>query len=260
MTTRTTIRSTASALIALKGAGKAAREAAYLNIAPLSYSENMSRAATINNLRVALGKSPTDNEQSVARVEWIIGRVACRLVATDLPRKDMDGADKLEFARDLVTRYAAPPQDGKATRKLRAGQIGRRSISQHRTVRAAEEAWSQIKAELGIGTAQTQKERNEQKRSTNNNPVRGKGKKGKALAPTHAELVKPVAPKTAADAVNYVTTQAASMLAYANKNAKLLPVDFGSAVTAFKSAIDAAGAAYKLACDKADADKADKMK
>lgn len=233
-----TLRFAVAPVIALKGKGKAARELAYMQIAPLSFVENISRVESIANLRAALGAAPTEAELKTAQAEWGIGRVASRLPAGEFPKGCTDDAAKLDFARDLVLYYAAPAQEGKQARKLRAGQKGRRSVVQHKVCRAADEAWSQIKAELGLGTAQTQAERNKAKRSTNANPVRGDGKG--ATKPSHSELVKPAAALTADEAVSYVTTQAATLLAFANKNAKLLPTDFGMAIQAFKSAINKA--------------------
>ena len=69
MTTSTTTRARSNAdksapassrpIVSLKGKGKAARELAYLKIAPLSFVENASRADTISNLRIALGNAWT---------------------------------------------------------------------------------------------------------------------------------------------------------------------------------------------------------
>lgn len=239
-----TVRIVAAPVITLKGKGKAAREVAYMQIAPLSFIENASRVDTIENLRKALGNAPTEAETKTAQTEWTIGRVASRLPNSELPSGTKSDEDRLDFARKLVMHYAAPAQEGKTARKLRAGQLGRRSALQHKVCRAADEAWSQVKAELGLGQAQTQAERNKAKRSTNGNPVRGDGKG--AAKPEHSELVKPAAALTADDAVSYVTTQAATLLAFANKNAKLLPTDFGMAIQAFKSAINKAANEHEV--------------
>lgn len=239
MTTATIARAAASTIVALKGRGKASREQAYLKIAPLSFVENVSRVETIANMRVALGVSPGVDELKAAQVEYVIGRVAARLPASEFPRAVADSADKLEFARDIVTKYAAPAVEGKKARKLRAGQLGRRSPVQHKVTRAAEEAWSQVNAELGHGTAKTQAEKNKAKRSTNTNPVRGDDK-SKVAAPTHSELIKAPKPTDATEACRFVETQAATLLAFCNKHAKFLPTDYGMAVNAFKTAINKA--------------------
>lgn len=248
-----------TALITLKGKGKAQREQAYMKIAPLSFVENLSRVETITNLRVALGASPSETEQATARNEWIIGRVASRLPAGEFPNGTADSIDKLEHARDLVLFYAAPVKEGTKARKLRASQKGRRSAVQQRVVRAAEEAWSQVKAELGHGAAQTQKERNA-KKATRAPAMAGSTARGKGTTPEHSQLIKAPAPLTEADAVQHIVTQGASLLAFANKNAKLVPTDIGTAVRAFKRAIDKAASEFQLAKDKAIAEKAAKSK
>jgi hypothetical protein len=255
MTTATKARN-ASALVSLSGRNKSLREMAFMKIAPLSYSENMSRAETITNLKVALGDKPSDDQRAVAQREWIIGRVACRLPAGELPKPNMEGGDKLEFARVLVCSYAAPPKEGTTPRKLRKGQLGRRSAMQHRVVRAAEEAWSQIAAELGAGDAMTQAERNAAKKRENapSAPGAKAGTKGQpskgAAAPSHSELVAAPKPETADVATQHIVTQAAALLAYCNKNAKLIPLAFSEAVIGFKALINTAANDYAL--DKAE--------
>lgn len=233
--------------IALKGAGKAKREHAFLNIAPLSFVEATSRTETIANLRVALGTKPSADDVKVARSEWIIGRVASRLPTAELPKALADNAARIAFARELVELYAAPAKDGVAARKLRAGQKGRRTIAQQRVVRAAEEAWSQVNAELGHGSAQTQSERNANKRAATMQGATARGKAAtqaatQAAAPSHSVLVKPETPKSADDVCEHITMQAAALLAFANKHAALLPMDYGAAVKAFKIAVDKADA------------------
>ena len=253
-------------VIALKGAGKAKREAAYQQIASLAYVEQLSRADTIEAIRAALGKSPTEAEIKAAQQEYIIGRVAARLPATEMLKgmSARDDAARMDCARLLVTSHASPPVEGKAARKLRKGQLGRRSIVQHKVIRAADEAWSLVKAELGMGEARTQAEKN--KRATKATPVRGKA--APAAAPTHSELAQPGAPTHSElaqpgapmdselaqpgapmdsdSAVQHVMTQAASLLQFANKHAKHLPTDFGTAIQAFKKACNEAGNAHEL--------------
>lgn len=241
--TTETLAISAAPVITIKGKGKAKRELAYMQIAPLAMIESLSRSDMIENLRVALGANPTEAEVKAAQTEVSIGRVAARLPASEFPKGCTDDGDKLEFARKLVLHYAAPKVPGKQARKLRTGQIGYRTDAQHKTVRAAAEHWSQIKAELGFGQAQTQKERDAKKiakRSTNANPVRGDGK-----GATHAPTLSDTMPnggkvKDAPSACRVVETAAATLLAFANKNAKLLPTDYGMAIQAFKTAINTA--------------------
>ncbi len=242
-----------TAIIVCKGKGKAQREAAFIAIAPLSFVEDTSRSQSISNLRAALGASPSDNDRTVARREWIIGRVASRLPAGELPRKDMPSIDKLEHARKLICDYASAPKDGVAPRKLRKGQLGRRSPMQERVVRNAQEAWSQVAAELALGNAKTQGERNKAKRA----PQMAGSSKGKASPPSHSVLVKPVTPVDALEARAALMHMASTALAYANKHAKLIPTDYAKAVRAFKTAIIAADKATTASLAAADAKRAE---
>lgn len=153
-TTRAASASLASAadeIVHLKGRGKAVRQQAYLRIAPLSFVEAQSRGESIANLRTALGAAPSEDELKAAQREWTIGRVASRLPAAEYPTGMDSSADKLEFVRKLVLYYIAPVAEGSKGRKLRKGELGRRSPVQHKAIRAADEAWSLVKAELGLG-------------------------------------------------------------------------------------------------------------
>ena len=231
----TAITKTAAPVSNPSFAGKAglARAEAFGRIATLSFSETISRDACIANLRIVLGPKPTPVQLASAKAQWIIGRVAARLTAGTYTGKDLSPAACIAFASDVVLHFASPAKDGVAARKLRKGQKGRRSIAQHKLVRAAEEAWSQVKAELGEGKAKTQAERNKGR------ITRKPRTATTATPPTHAQLV--AAPKKAAnanDACGYLESMAATMLAFSNKNAALLPTDYGTAVKAFKRAID----------------------
>lgn len=246
--------------ISLKGRDKAERERAYANIAPLSYVENISRAESVANLRKALGSAPSPDELKAAQIEWTIGRVASRLPASELPKDCMASNDKLQHVRKLVLQYAAPAKSAKA--KLRAGKIGYRTEGQHKAIRAADEAWSMIKAEIGLGTAKTQKEKDVQKRTraTNANPVRGAGKAdtkpSPESVPTHAELVKPTAPVTSDDYVRHMTTQLGQLVAYDQKHARKRPTthgNFAELLLALKQEANAAANAYEVRKAEADA-------
>lgn len=227
-----------------KAKGTAARNEAYMSIAPLAFVETQSRDQTIANIKVALGAKPTDAEMLGARNEWVIGRIASRLADADFPAGTVKSIDKLDHARVLLLQYAAPPKDGVKANKLRAGQIGRRSIAQHKAIRAAEEAWSQIKAELGAGTAQTQAQRNAAK-AKRAPSMAGSGKGIKATPPTHSELIKPDGIKTADDACAYLEGMASTLLMFINKHAKVIPSDYGTMVKSFKGNIDAAAKARR---------------
>lgn len=233
MTTATIARATVcnAMTIALTGKGKAARTNAFLQIAPLSFVEALSRTESIANLRIALGTAPSERDLATAKLEWTIGRIASRLPATELPKSMADSSAKLVYARELVETKAAPPKEGAKANKLRKGQTGRRTVGQQRVVRAADEAWSQVKAELGLGTAQTQKARNDAKatakRATRADPVRG-ADKGKA--PSHSELVASTKAATADDAEAHIMAQLTSLAAYCKRNAKLVRAGMAAVV------------------------------
>lgn len=225
MTTSTKTRAVSS-VITFKGRGKVQREMAFMNIAPKSFAETTSRIDTINNLRLVLGSEPTETEVHAAQVEWVIGRVAARLPAGEVTKGLTDEADKLENARVLVCQYASPPVEGKKARKLRKDQIGRRTVGQHKVIRAAEEAWSLVKAELGLSAAQTQKERNAKKRKPHLNNG-GPNAPAASAKPNATELVKAPAPVTADDYVAYILMQLSAVSGYDKKNAKVRPIEFG---------------------------------
>jgi hypothetical protein len=277
MTTSTTTRARSNAapastrpIVALKGKGKAARELAYLKIAPLSFVENISRADTISNLRIALGNAPSPVETQAAKDEWCIGRIACRLPDSEFPKGCTSSADKLEHARKLVFDYALPAkQGGKALPK---GKIGRRTEVQDKAIRAANQAWSMIAAELGLGKAQTQSEADKKKsakRATNANPVRGKGKadaQGSQLvsAPTHEELAsKPAMPVSSDDYVRHVTSVISTLVQYDAKHARKRPTthgQFAEMLLALKQEANRAANAYEERKAAVDALRAEREK
>lgn len=214
---------------AFKGKNKELRSAALAGVASLAYAEGKSRTDVITQLRLALGSKPSADELEACKLQYVVGRVAQRLGDAD-GVKGMSVPERITFACQLITAFAAPVKDGTTPRKLRKGQLGRRSVSQHKAIRASEEAWSQLKAELGLGTAQTQAQRNAAKRSPA--PHRKNSK-----APSHAELVAAPKPTDAKQAMLHITTQAASLLAYANKNAAIIPSDWGASIKRFHNAI-----------------------
>lgn len=235
-----------AAPVLFAGKGAAARGNALLQIAPLAYAEAVSRGASIANLAKVLGDKPSDAQLKAAGTEWIIGRVASRLPVSELLKGKTSPADRLERARDVVTRMAACPKEGVTTRPLRKGQIGHRTPVMQRVVRAAEEAKSLIFGEVGFGKARTLAEKNARQAAataaktvaaavtTVTPSMAGSGKgKAKATAPVHAELVKPQAPVTPDDVVAFLSQLARTAKDYANKYAKQCPVDAGTAAQAF---------------------------
>lgn len=214
---------------AFKGRNASLRTVALAGVATCAYVEGKSRADVIAQLRIVLGKAPTPVELLAAKTEYVVGRVAQKIGdgATSI-------ADQLTYARQLVTQYAAPVKDGTSAKKLRKGQLGRRTPAQHAAIRAAEGAFYLVNAEMGFGASQTQGEKNKRQAAMKGETARGKGGK----TPTHSELV--AGPKLAKDkgeACGMVATLSASLLAYANKNAATLPTEYGQSIIRFHGAI-----------------------
>jgi hypothetical protein len=245
MTVTTTARKVAAPAkpFAFKGRNALVRNTALEGVATYAYAEGQSRADVVTRLKLALGNKPSADEVAAVARQYAIGRTAQKLSA-DASMNGKTVAQMIERAALLITSYAAPLKDGVKAKKLRAGQLGRRSPVEHKAIRASEEAWSQLKADVvpALSNAQTQSERNAKKRSTNNNPVRGTGKAGTGL--THSELVKPDGkPHTRESATQYVEAMAATLLAFSNKHAAVMPTTYGTAIVAFKKAIEAAAKA-----------------
>lgn len=211
-----------------KGKGAIVRNTALQGVASLAYMEGKSRADVIAQLRIVLGSKPSPADLAATALEYVVGRVAQKLADSSKPV-----VDQLAFARQLVTQYAAPSKDGVKAKALQKHQIGRRTPEQHKAVRAAEGAWYLVNGELGFGTAQTQGEKNKRQAA-----AAGSTNRGKSTPPTHSALVKGAAPaKNKTEACGMVSTLAASMLAYANKNAATLPVEYGMSIKRFHAAI-----------------------
>jgi hypothetical protein len=217
-------KSAAPKAFAFKGRNASLRTVALAGVATCAYVEGKSRADVIAQLRIALGKSPTPPELLAAKIEYVVGRVAQKIGDSK-----MSIADQLDFARKLVTQYAAPSKDG--VKSKLGKKLGYRTPAQHSAIRAAEVAFYAVNGELGFGTGQTQKEKNEKQ-------TRGTKARKESKAPTHSELV--AGPKLAtspADACAMIQTLSASLLAYANKNAAMLPTEYGLSIKRFHGAI-----------------------
>jgi hypothetical protein len=259
------IRSIAATIVTLKGRGKARdiRESAYIRIAPLSFVESAGRAETVENLKLALGTAPTQDEIDAAKAEWKIGRIAQRLPSGEFPNDKQDQGGRLEHARNIVLHYAMPAS-GATPPKLKAGQTGRRSEAQHKAVRAADVAWIALLADAGVGEGQTSasKAKAKQERGTKATTTRAgvpsdKVDLSKAPKPTHDALVKAPAPVTADDAMAFLISQSSTLAAYGQKYAGVIPTDAGKALQAFRSAMLDAGNAFELAKAERDARKAE---
>lgn len=214
---------------AFKGRNALLRNTALAGVAGLAFNEGKSRTDVIAQARIVLGRSPSPVEVAAVALEYVIGRVAHKLGD---PKASI--ATSLAYARQLVTQYAAPVKDGTKAKALRKGQLGRRTPLQHKAIRAAEGAWYLVNAELGFGKSQSQGEKNKRQAAMKGETARGKGDK----VPTHSELVAgPKLAKDKADACGMVFTLAASLLAYTNKNAAMLPQEYGASVLRFHGAI-----------------------
>ena len=253
---------TLAATPVITGNGKAKRAIAFGTISANAFGLETSRAALVASIAASLGTAPDDLLKAHVRREIVIGTVAAKLPAGELPRGTSDSASRCDFARKLVCQYAAPPQDGVATRALRAGQLGHRSPIQHRIIRAAEEQASKLLAELGQA-GKTNAEASAAKRNPAPNGKVGQdaNKKGKGASttPDASTLVKaPV--KTRADAVALVGDMSATLAQVARKYAKLLPGEFGTACEAFRTAILCAMNAEQERVARADAKAAETAK
>jgi len=218
---------------AFTGKGAKARNDALLDISTLAFIEGKSRAEMIASMRVALGKSPSADEVNAVKLRYVVGRSAQRFGPADLPRKDMSPLDRIAHAMELIVNYAAPVKDGTKARSI-GSKKGRRTPSQDTIIRNAEKSWSLVAAELGLGAAQTQDEKNA--KQTRSPAMKGATKRGKA--PSHSELVKaPDAPKSAKDCIAFVASQSTMLMQFCKKNAGLAPVELGLAVNRFNECI-----------------------
>jgi hypothetical protein len=114
--------------------------------------------------------------------------------------------------------------------KLKKGQ-GRRNATQEKAYGAARKAWHLIVKEAGVAPADN--------RGGANN--KGKTKTGtNEAAPKAPPVATPEAMPKASDretAMAFLNQQAAMLLAYVNKGAKHVPMDFAMAVKAFHKAL-----------------------
>lgn len=249
MTVQTAIKAAATIKpYTFKGANKLVRDTALAGVASCAFVEGKARGELIDQLRIALGKKPSDADLIAVRSEYIVGRTAQRLADSDIPG-DKSVAGRIAFARALLHRYAMPAKDGIKARPLRKGQEGRRTVAQQTVIRNAEAAWSLVKAELGHGTAQTQADKNA--KQTRKPRMAGTTSTASSAGTgiTHSELVasKDGGPLTAKDACNYIDSMAATMLAFCNKHAAIVPTNYGMSVKRFHGAIVAAAKEVKAA-------------
>lgn len=229
---------TFSSLVRFTGKGAAARSKALSSIPHLAYSDGLTRGALIDAVAAASAGDASDAVISAIKTAFIAGRAASRLT----PAKGQDEAAHLDHVLQLVCTYVAPrgAKPGAKVKPLPAGKVGERSELQHRAIRSAEQAWSQIAGEAGIGAAKSDKERKGEERAKAKRAPHHNEKATKAAAPDHAELVKPAAKLTTDEVHLHVERVAADLLAFCNKYAKQLDTDYGQAAHAFKGAINKA--------------------
>lgn len=216
----------AAGIVTLKGKGKAQRETAYASLSALAYLDSQSRNELIAACRVALGSNPSETETAALKQQIRIGRIASRLPASERPKDCADVPALLQWVASQLSSYAA--HDAKT---VKPGQLGQRSEAFDKAMAASREYLSQIMADVGTGSAKTQKEKNAAKatRATNANPVRGDGKGAKPAAPTAAQIAeKPAAPTNGDDYVQHMQTQMASLTGYDQKYAKARPIEYSA--------------------------------
>lgn len=207
------------------------RADAFANIAQLSFVEGMSRADTLANLRVVLGKSPDEKALAAAQAQWQIGYIAQRLATN--AKTGTTAASRIAYAGKVMLTMAAPPKDGTAARKLRAGQTGRRSAIEQKAVRASVSAWSLVKAELGLSEAKTIAEKNAtQAKATASRAPHHNAKASDARAGSVDKVAQlpPAKAMTGAILSDHVTTQLAALRSLCDKHAAIMPLEFGDVV------------------------------
>lgn len=224
------------------------QELALMDIAPRAYSEGVSRASLITAIKTAGGANPDKARLASLKREAVIGRITARLPVSAFPKSAKETADKMEHARALVCDYVSPD-----VKDLPKGKTGRRTDIQQKAIRACDEWWSKLLAEVGFGKGKTQAEADKQKKQraaapntgANNNPVRGADKsddKAPAAAPTPTQeaMKTPKSKMSPVDACGHVERLASELLAFANKYAAALPGDYGAAIQTFKTSINTA--------------------
>jgi len=229
------------------GKGADTRKSALSGLAPMAFREGKGRAETIELLNVTLGKKPKEAQIKAAGLEYVIGRAAFALSPAHSDELTVD--EHLALTRGLVLNYAAPVAPGAKANKLRAGQLGRRSELQHKAIRAAESAWSLVKAELGFSAAITQTAKNAKAQTTKkaNATIAAKATRAPQMKGTATPAAPPVVTpvmtmpikKTprADDVCGDVAKVALVLLQYAKRNAKVMPARYAELITTFHNGV-----------------------
>lgn len=272
MTTSDTLTKLAG--VSFKGKGKGMRETAFASIAPQSYVESKGRAAVCSSIAIALQLPPMESRggfvvdetlRNACKIEWMSGRVADRVDDSEFPDTVTDVVAAIDYVREQIRFYAAPSEAKGKAPKLRAYQKGRRTPTMHKAIRASEQAWSQVEAELGIGGAVPEKKRKRKARAaakaTSQSTLVKLPGGGIAALPTGADIAgKPAEKVTARSGTQHVVGQLAALQQYVNKYAKVLPADIGMLVQRAKREADTAMNALLEREAAADAAKAEKEK
>ncbi len=230
----------------IKGVNADARKSAYWSIAPNAHAEGVSRATGLTNFRAALGTMPKGYDiakplttpahtaftvtLNASKVEWLAGRACSRMPAGEFPKDCEETIARIDHVRALILNYASPEA------KSIKGKAGKRSVIQHKVIRAAEQALSVFLAELNLSTAAKQSETDKKKRSTRKSAARGN-------PPSHSALVAADKPLTADDAHAFLDRQALMLADYCAKNAAKISTDYGSAFKRLVTDLAAAGKA-----------------
>lgn len=210
----------ADTLVVCKGRDKAAREVAFTSISVLSFIDTGAADTTFNALRKALGKSPTSDELRVAQQEWMVGRVCQRLTMK---------ADQIDHVRELWLLHAPALKDGVKAPTLAKRFKGRRTPEQEKAFNAAREAWSQVKARLGLGNAVAGATRKKAERASAKNGAKvpnstlAGNKVDTKTAANNLQLAPAPKPTSTSAALEHLMTQASVLNAYANKYAGVIP-------------------------------------
>lgn len=242
-----TTKASNRALIRAANELKQRQELAFLDIAPRAYSEAVSRGELVRAIKLAAGEEPSKARLAELKQEAVIGRLTARLPVSAFPKDATETADKMEYVRSLVCNYVSP-----TVKELPEDKLGRRSETQQKAIRACDEWWSKLMAEIGFGSGKKQSEADAQKKQrlaggapntgANNNPVRGADKASDkpAPSPTQEAMKTPKSKMSPVDACAHVERLASELLAFANKYAAALPTDYGMAVQTFKTSINTA--------------------
>lgn len=212
------------AVALVTGKGSKARLDAFTAIAGHAYNAESGKALLLATLGKALGDTPTDDQVKHARLHCTIGIAAQRMPVAEFGKgvKAVDMPSRIAMVTEWVLNYQAPSKavTGK-TPSLSKGKVGWRTGVQNRIIRNAEDRASKYLAELGATEAKTEAVKNADKRA-------GKAPAPAANAPSHSELVKADTPVDGKAFAGQMLLMLSTALAYSNKNAGVVPMEFNA--------------------------------